>query len=194
MFHTSFLKILTGSWGIPHIPRRRHRNCPPSTFRVPSLLFRRLQNSYWELTNTTLGAMHPSWVLLFIFLFFLLFLFVAFPFYKSGWRQRRAFSRPLLGVALCRRPGWRQRRAFSRPLLGVALCRRPAPLQFIGCRSPSRLPLPPPPPPPAPPYPLPPSPPSPLPPFPLTILHVCVWQFANPIGAAADSRYGQFAD
>ena len=33
MFHTSFLKILTGSWEIPHIPRRRHRNCPPSTFR-----------------------------------------------------------------------------------------------------------------------------------------------------------------
>ena len=83
MFHKSFSSIPTGSSGIPHIPGRRQRNCPPSTSRFPSLLFRRLQNSYWEPRNTTLGAMDPSWVLFFIFLFFLLFLFVAFPFYST---------------------------------------------------------------------------------------------------------------
>ena len=36
------------------------------------------QNSYWEPRNTTLGAMGPFWLLVFIFPFFLLFLFAAF--------------------------------------------------------------------------------------------------------------------
>ena len=29
MCYTTLFKILTGSWGIPHIPRRRQRYCPP---------------------------------------------------------------------------------------------------------------------------------------------------------------------
>ena len=76
-----FPKFLLGA-GKCHTPGRRQRNSPPSTFRYPSLPLRRLQNSYWELWNTTLLAMGPSWVLLFTVLFFLLFLFVAFPFYS----------------------------------------------------------------------------------------------------------------
>ena len=166
MFHTSFFKNLTGSWGIPHIPGRRQRYCPPfdlsfslSSFSSPPKFVLGTEEYHTLSYGPVLGL----------------------PFHRSSFPSvpRRRLS--LLQKWLAAEAGIFSTPIGRRPLPPAS----PASIHWL----PFPLP-PPPPPPPISPSPLPPlpPPPPPSPPFPLTILHVCVWQFANPIGAAADSR------
>ena len=93
----------------------------------------------------------------------------------------------IFSTPIGRRPLPPARLAAEAGIFSTPIGRRPLPSASPASIYWLPFPLPPPPtPPPISPSPLPPPPPSP--PSPLTILHVCVWQFANPIGAAADSR------